>query len=1474
MSKQRANGPTSICHWLRFGLHVSLLCLWFSSPINAGEFRTWTNGGGDNNWFNAANWNPNGVPATDDILEIVSGTPATLSQVTITNEGSILLANGATSAALGNLFVGSSSNGSLKVTNDATLTSSDTRIGFNEAGYGTAILSEAGSTWTTTSNFHIGSAGTGTLLVTGGADLLSQPTSASHVVAIGRFSTGVGHVTVQGIGSQWEISDVVLQVGAEGTGRLDILFDAVVATEGATIGASGPSGGSGIVNVDGQQTTWTNAGLVTVGEGGTGQVLVTAGADVTSRGLTIGSLAGSVGVVDVIGDSTSWQQDVNLLNPYDVVIGDAGEGTLRVGEGAFVTAALFPLGGYIGDTVIGNQASGIGQLEVSGEGTVFVAGQSLVVGASGNGKLFATQGGRVIAESIVVGQDNASDNELFVQNATLEASSIVVGQTGSGELNVHGTGGVSAQNVILGHSASGHGNLTVSGTMTVADTLQIGSVGTGQTTVSNGGLLEAGSVVLGANGELEVANGTLRTTNFENTAGGLLDFRGTIEIAGGLANFGTSSFSFGHATQTPHWQIVDGGRTEYQFSWQIGTAAGQSGITTVDGVAGGIRSTLIATGGGGGADVVVGVAGNGTLNVLNGALVDSGDDLFVGRNNGATGTLLVSGVSDGLRATVDVSRNNTTTNNIYVGGGESSTAGGTGNLLVTQGALVTTSGDATFGHLAGSSGSVVVGGEMLGIAATLHAADDVHLGGSDAGAGGVGVAQVDEGGRIEVGDLLKVWANGSLVVDGGTVEARIIEVVPTGQFTINHGLVTAETVTATGGFYFHGGVLRVEGGTLTTTPAFSLGGSGVPRLELNGSGATISTLSVGTVVGDAAIEITNGSNLVTARTTLSTHASASGYALVADVGTTWTLSNSLGIGGFGSGVVDVLRGATVSVPAATIAGNVGSSGTMYVADQGSLVSVTNTFSIGTNGPGQLDLTDGGTVVVKNGSATASLNIGSQGTVGIGNNALLDVDNLTLNSGGRMQIDEGTLAIRAGTLHPMASFVFNSGVLELTGGTLTSPTLVSIPDDGHVTGMGNLLAPLRGRQGTTIAPTGPLQLGDASSFLGFVHAGQTMVGSHTLTLHSAGFAQLGELTTMSPTGAIIAPNGIVLGGGDNFSGAGQIQARLVAASGSIIQASGGALEIGDISAADGFVSDGVLQVGSQQVTLLDANEAVLGPLTTLGSAGVAGMLAVPNGLVLEFGKNIAGFGTVNSPDNPLKPFINNGSITGSSVAEPITLTGYVKGVGTLDNVVITGTDAPGFSPATVVRGSIEYDGALQIEIEGTGAGEFDRIEHLLGAGVADLGGTLEVVADADVAAQIGDTILFLYAQGGIFNEFETVSLPLLDGGRALRLFYGETIVGLEVILAGDYNADGRVDAADYTVWRDLLGSTGTFLAADGNGDLDVDGDDYAVWRSNFGNSITATLNIGGNVPEPSTTFIILAAICCVAPRLVRQSVAIG
>jgi Right handed beta helix region len=59
------------------------------------------------------------------------------------------------------------------------------------------------------------------------------------------------------------------------------------------------------------------------------------------------------------------------------------------------------------------------------------------------------------------------------------------------------------------------------------------------------------------------------------------------------------------------------------------------------------------------------------------------------------------------------------------------------------------------------------------------------------------------------------------------------------------------------------------------------------------------------------------------------------------------------------------------------------------------------------------------------------------------------------------------------------------------------------------------------------------------------------------------------------------------------------------------------------------------------------------------------------------------------------------------------------------------------------------------------------------------------------------------------------------------------LALPPVHTGDYNGNGTVDAADYTIWRDTLNSLSD-LRADGNGNGIIDADDYTFWKSHFGN----------------------------------------
>jgi hypothetical protein len=83
-----------------------------------------------------------------------------------------------------------------------------------------------------------------------------------------------------------------------------------------------------------------------------------------------------------------------------------------------------------------------------------------------------------------------------------------------------------------------------------------------------------------------------------------------------------------------------------------------------------------------------------------------------------------------------------------------------------------------------------------------------------------------------------------------------------------------------------------------------------------------------------------------------------------------------------------------------------------------------------------------------------------------------------------------------------------------------------------------------------------------------------------------------------------------------------------------------------------------------------------------------------------------------------------------------------------------------------------------------------------------------------------------------------------------------------ILPGDHNRDGKVDMADYVVWRSTEGQNGYF-AADGNGDQHVDLLDYNLWRSHYGQTAGAGAGEAAAVPEPAAWASLVLAVCCTA-----------
>ncbi len=103
--------------------------------------------------------------------------------------------------------------------------------------------------------------------------------------------------------------------------------------------------------------------------------------------------------------------------------------------------------------------------------------------------------------------------------------------------------------------------------------------------------------------------------------------------------------------------------------------------------------------------------------------------------------------------------------------------------------------------------------------------------------------------------------------------------------------------------------------------------------------------------------------------------------------------------------------------------------------------------------------------------------------------------------------------------------------------------------------------------------------------------------------------------------------------------------------------------------------------------------------------------------------------------------------------------------------------------------------------------------------------------------------------GIFDPTRAVLRPSHIRFRTPSGEFREaTILPETPTLAGDYNANGVVDAADYTVWRNS--GIGPGLLANDATPGSVSAGDYDVWKAHFGQTAGSGSVAGNATPEPA------------------------
>jgi hypothetical protein len=155
-------------------------------------------------------------------------------------------------------------------------------------------------------------------------------------------------------------------------------------------------------------------------------------------------------------------------------------------------------------------------------------------------------------------------------------------------------------------------------------------------------------------------------------------------------------------------------------------------------------------------------------------------------------------------------------------------------------------------------------------------------------------------------------------------------------------------------------------------------------------------------------------------------------------------------------------------------------------------------------------------------------------------------------------------------------------------------------------------------------------------------------------------------------------------------------------------------------------------------------------------------------------------------------------------------------------------------------------------------------NFIGANAMSQNGGNPVPLSADRAHWANGTQSVVY--GGMTAQEAAMDPDLQNGTRkrftaldaaAMRDIGWEVIAPPVPTLFGDYNNNGRVDAADYVVWRERLGQNVTIPNDMSPGNVSTG--DYTLWRTSFGLTGSGSAAALAGVPEPGAFMLAIAGV---------------